>query len=267
MKRLSILLGLLALAGCTDTGLTFVTVPVEAQGATESTFVQDGWSVVLTKAELGLGPLYLCATAGANTEFCEAATLEFLKGTTIDGLDPAPQAIGELLGTTGTVRSAFFDYGIPWLLTQTEPMALEGVPGGPATVPVDDSDYVPAGHSARFSGSATCTGGAAVCCPDNPDDCPATFDFQANLDIVALGPGNAAVNGVETEWLVTESPVKLTLRFDPLAWWQEVDFARLAALDDTSSNPVTLDAQGADYAALVISMTSSAVPAFEWTTF
>ena len=255
---------LLALTGCTDTGLNFVELPFEATGVDDATFTKDGWDVELTQADIGFGPIYICATASANTEFCEAATLEFIEGTTVDGLDASPQSIGQLFGTTGAVRSSFFDYGIVWLLTKAEPEALDGVPAGPAVVPVDDSDYVPQGHSAQFAGVATCSADPATCCPDDPGDCPASYDFVANIDIVVLNPGTSAVNGVDLDQVITEEPLKLTLRFDPVAWWQQVDFARLASLDDGSGDPVLLDPDDPDYSALIIAMTSNALPVFEW---
>lgn len=261
-----VLLGtcLIVLIGCTDTGRTFVELPLQARGVDVPTFAKDGWGIELTRADIGFGPIYICATASANTEFCEAATLEFIGGATIDGLDGNPQPVGQLFGTTGVVRSSFFDYGITWLLTQSEPVANDGVPGGPASVPIDDSDYVPQGHSARFAGTATCTGDPATCCPDDPGDCPSSYAFEANVDIVVLNPGTSAVNGVDTDQRITTEPLGLTLRFDPVAWWQQVDFARLAALDDDSGDPVVLDANEPDYSALVIAMTSNSLPTFEW---
>ena len=57
----------------------------------------------------------------------------------------------------------------------------------------------------------------------------------------------------------------LTVTFDPNAWWQSVDFARLASLDDGSGR-VVLGPEDPDYSALVISMTANELPAFTWST-
>ncbi len=152
-------------ASCGETGGTFVEVPFEARGTAPDPFTKDGWEVTLGEATLGFGPIYFCATDSALSSRCEVAVLEFLDGITLNGLEPAPQSIGSLSGTTGTVRTAFFDYGIVWLLTQPLPEALPGVPGGPAVVRSENPSYVPEGHSARFSGNATCVADPEICCP------------------------------------------------------------------------------------------------------
>ncbi len=249
-------------AGCGQTTGTFVEIPFEGNGNGGETFTKGGWEVTLSEATIGFGPIYFCATDSAQSSRCEVAILEYLDGVTIDGLDPEPQSIGLLFGTTGTVRTAFFDYGIVWLLTEPLPEALPGVPGGPAVVRFESPSYVPKGHSAQFVGTATCVADPTTCCPD-ATTCPSSYEFVANVDVLVVNPGTPAVNGARTFQEITPDPRTLTMTFDPNAWWQSVDFARLAALDD-GSGQVVLEPADPDYSALVIAMTANELPTFAW---
>jgi hypothetical protein len=257
-------LGVLALlaASCGQTAGNFVEVAFEARGTSAATFTKGGWAVTLSRARLGFGPIFFCATESALSNRCEVSVLEFLDGVTIDGLDPSLQPVGLLYGTTGTVRTAFFNYGIVWLLTQPLPEALPGVPEGPAVVRPESSSYEPMGHSAQFLGTATCVEGATTCCP-GAAICPPSYEFDARIDVLVVNPGTPAVNGVRTFQEITTAPRKLTVTFDPNAWWQSVDFGRLAASDDGSGR-VVIGPQDPDYSALIISMTANQLPTFAW---
>lgn len=254
----------LIFAACGQTQGQFVEFPFEGEGTAPETFVKDGWEVTLSNATLGFSPIYFCATESSSSSRCEVAIAEYLEGTTLDGLDATPQPIGMIRGTTGTIRTAFFDYGIVWLLTNPLPEALEGVPGGPAVVRFESSNYVPFGHSAQFAGSATCVADPATCCPD-ATECPAAYAFEANVDVLVANRGTPAVNGARTFQEITTDPRLLTITFDPNAWWQSVNFGRLAALDDGTGN-VIITPDDPDYSALVISMTANELPTFTWTT-
>ena len=265
MTRLLCLTGLAVLiASCGQTSGTFVEIPFEGQGTPAETFDKDGWEVTLSEATLGFGSIFFCATESSLFSRCEAAVLEYLDGVTLDGLDESPQAIGSLYGTTGDVRTAFFDYGIVWLLTKPLPEALDGVPEGPAVVRFESSSYVPKGHSAQFRGTATCSADAETCCP-GATTCPASYSFEARVDVLVANPGIPAVRGVSTTAEITTEPLQLSVSFDPNAWWQAVDFGRLAALDD-GSGLVVLEPDDPDYSALIIAMTANELPAFTWTT-
>ena len=144
------------------------------------------------------------------------------------------------------------------------PQALEGVPGGPALVRFESSSYVPFGHSAQFEGNATCVADPATCCPD-ASECPTSYAFEANVDVLVLTRGTPAVNGVETFQEITTEPRLLTITFDPNAWWRTINFARLAALDDGTGN-VVVTPDDPDYSLLVIAMTANELPTFTWTT-
>lgn len=249
-------------ASCGQTGGSFVEIPFQGRGTSAETFTKGGWEVTLSEATLGFGPIYFCTTDSALSSRCEVAVLEHLDGTTLDGLEPAQQPIGSLFGTTGTVRTAFFDYGIVWLLTEPLPEALAGVPGGPAVVRFESPSYVPQGHSARFRGEAGCVEDPATCCPGQ-DACPSSYAFEANIDVLVVNPGTPAVNGIRTLQEITTAPRTLSVTFDPNAWWESVDFRRLATLDD-GSGQVVLGPGDPDYSALVISMTTNDPPDFAW---
>lgn len=249
-------------ASCGQTSGAFVEVPFEGRGTAAETFTSDGWEVTLSEATLGFGPILFCATDSSLSSRCEVAVLEYREGATLDGLSASAQPIGFLFGTTGTVRTAFFDYGIVWLLTQPLPEALDGVPEGPAVVRFESTSYVPKGHSAQFAGTATCVGGAEVCCP-GAVACPSAYGFEANVDVLVVNPGTPAVNGARTFQEITTDPLELAVTFDPNAWWRAVDFTRLAALDDGSGR-VVLGPEDPDYSALVIEMTANELPVFTW---
>ncbi len=250
-------------SACGQTSGEFVEISFEGEGTAVESFTKDGWEVTLSEATLGFGPVFFCATESALSSRCEVAILEALDGSTIDGLDPSAQPIGTLYGTTGTVRTAFFDYGIVWLLTKPLPEALAGVPEGPAVVRFESSSYVPKGHSAEFLGTARCVEDPETCCP-GATTCPPSYAFEANVDVLVANPGTPAVNGVRTFQEITSDPRTLTITFDPTGWWKSVDFARLAASEDGSGN-VRLEPSDPDYSALVIAMTANELPDFTWT--
>ncbi|MGB5812313.1 MAG: hypothetical protein WBG86_17375 [Polyangiales bacterium] len=260
MKRLATLL--LLSFGCGQTTGDLVEVPFAGRGTEPASFVKDGWEVTLTEATLGFGSIFFCATESSSPSRCEVAILEFRDGVTLDGLDPAIQPIGDLFGTTGSINTAFFNYGIVWLLTEPQPRALAGTPGGPAAVPFESADYVPGGHSGRFRGSAICVDGAEVCCP-TADACPSSYTFEAFVDVLPGVRGDPTINGARTSVEITEDPVSLTVTFDPNAWWQIVDYARLAALAVDSGEAV-LGPSDPDYNAIVIAMSGNPLPAFRW---
>ena len=133
----------------------------------------------------------------------------------------------------------------------------------PAVVRFESSSYAPKGHSAQFSGTARCVADPATCCP-GAMSCPASYAFEADVDVLVANPGTPAVNGVRTFQEITSDPRTLTITFDPAAWWKSVDFARLAASEDGSGG-VRLEPSDPDYSALVIAMTANELPDFTWT--
>lgn len=217
--RLAALLAL-ALAACGDTGPGAFELPLRARGGPSTTTTLSGWTVTLTRAELALGPIYLCATAAASADLCESAVAEFTAVAAIDALDPAAQQLGALDVLPGEVRSTMFDYGVTWLATETRPTAHDGAPGG---------------RSARFAGTAV-RGDMSL-------------EFTADLDIEPLRRGTRAVEGLRLAAHRPAAGEALDVAVDVAAWWTAVDFDALAALGPGSLDLDALAAAAPDAAA------------------
>jgi len=151
-----------------DTGRDFVELPLRVRGEGVE-FAAGERNVRLTRADVAVGPLYLCAAESADPELCDVALAERLDVVIIDGLDDSARSVGELAATTGRVRSSFFDYGISWLLTEQGPRAMPGAPGG---------------HSAVFEGQASRDG--------------EQVRFRLAIDLEPIAPGDAAVSARRT---------------------------------------------------------------------
>lgn len=233
--RRALVLALL-FAGCGETGQDLVTLPVHAAGTGQRSFETDeGWSVTIERAEVGFGPLYLCATSFSDFDLCPRAEAELLETTTIDALDESPRMIGDAEAITGSVRSAMFDYGIGWLLSAPRPDAFDGAPGG---------------HSAVFRVVAEREG--------------RTLTVDAAVDLTPAEAGQHAVIGAPLPAHEITGNEALVVRFDPAAWWARVQFDALAAGDDDGDGLVSVERGDRTYDALVIAMTSGALPTFEW---
>jgi hypothetical protein len=128
----------------------------------------------------------------------------------------------------------------------------------------ESPNYSPGGHSGRFEGTATCVEGPEVCCPE-ADTCPDSYRFEAFVDLIPGVQGEPTINGLGTRVTIDSAPVRLTVTFDPTAWWQVVDYGRLASLDD-GSGTVVLGPEDPDYSAVVIAMSGNPPPTFTWST-
>ncbi len=232
---LSLGLGIVGMAGCSDTGREYFGVPLFVRGSEARDVAVSGGVLRLSAARVALGPLYLCATESANTEYCETALAELLSVHAFDALSEEPEALGELDASTGSVRSAFFDYGISWLLTKPRPRADEGA--------VD-------GHSATLAFEAIPDAGEPI-------------RVSVALDIAPLGPGDAAVNALRTRRELSPEDT-LTLVVDPSAWLARVRLSDLIALDDDGDGEIILDSSAQAYDAILQAMTANAPPRFVW---
>jgi hypothetical protein len=183
-----------------------------------------------------IGPLYVCATESAESALCETALGEHLPVIAVDALDPEPAESGQLDATTGTVRSAFFDYGLSWLLTKPAPAF---------------SRDAPLAHSAQLRFTARGADGSEL-------------EVQAALDIAPLAPGDAAVNGRKSQQRIGKKPLALSLRFDPNQWLTRIQMAALSALDDDHDGQISLPPDSQPYEAILQGMTARFPPAFIW---
>lgn len=227
---------MLLLAACGDTGQELVSFPVHAAGTGERSFAVEGWSVTIERADVGFGPMYLCATSFADLDVCPRAEAELLDVGTVDALDDAPQMMGTARAITGTARSAMLDYGIGWLTTARRPAPFDGAPDG---------------HSAIFRVRAS----------RGADE----LEVHVELDIEPRIAGGSAVIGAPTGEHAITGREALTVRLDPAAWWRRVDFDALAMSDEDGDGVVTVARGDVAWTALTIAMTSGRVPRFEWT--
>jgi hypothetical protein len=227
------LAGWLLLGSCGDAGGAYVSFPAYGVGSAREPFSVGAWTVTLTRAEIAFGPAYFCATASSNAELCGEAIAEMRSSATIDALDPTPRRIGTIEAITGEIRSAMFDYGISWHLPDPAPRPTEGA--------ID-------GHSAIFEGSASHVEGR-------------TIRFVAAIDVVPRLQGALSVFGVRMRHAIASANDALVVRIDPNALWARVDFDALAAIGD---DPVVIRPGTQAWNALVIAMTSAALPSFRW---
>lgn len=199
----------LALAGCAATGQEDVTVPLFVGGTAIEAPIEgrDAASIVLQRAELAFGPLYLCAGTQAG-DLCETARLEWLDAVVVDALDPEAHEIGELDGISGPVRSWMYDLGFASLLTEPEPLAL------PATDALGRA-------SVRIEGIATV---GAIALPFSASvRVRAEEETEAGVPIVRKSTGDAFEHDVQP------GDPGLLVRFDPAAWVADIDFATLVS--------------------------------------
>jgi hypothetical protein len=235
-RRALLALGACAALSCGETGRDYVDVALYVQGAEAREIAVPSATLLLSEAEVLLGPLYLCATESAESALCETALGEQLSVLTIDALEQAEQRRSVLTATTGTVRSAFFDYGMSWLLTKPAPAFPEELARP---------------HSARLRFSAIFADGAEL-------------DVRAELDIAPLAPGDAAVNGRKTEQTIGKEPLALTLRIDPNDWLSRIRAEDLRALDADGDGQVLLTSDSQPYEAILQGMTARYPPQFVW---
>jgi hypothetical protein len=225
----------LAPLACGDAGGERLQLALAAQGSAARRVAINGGRLELSRAEVGLGPLYLCAANSAEAELCEVAIAEWLDAARLDALDEAPIQLGSLTAVSGSVRSAQLDYGISWLLTRSAPEASDAAPGG---------------HSAQLSGVAEGEDGTRI-------------ELEAEIDLPPLTRGGSALQlRIEEHRLAAGET--LTLRVDPQRWVRRVRFADLAVLDSDGDGHVVLAPGDQAYEAIVQAMSGAGAPAFEW---
>jgi hypothetical protein len=231
LPRLCILAPLLA-ASCSGTGQPEVVYSGFAVGTPASAIAAGDWTVTLDVAAVAFGPVYFCAAEAGSATLCETAIAEIPRVTRVDALDPTPTPLGDVRGFEGAIRSASYDYGIHWFLTDPSPVADAASPGG---------------HSARLSGRAV-RGTEAV-------------EFIAEVDVLAQFQGQRAVPSAPVSAGVEGDGVRLDVHFDAGEWIGGIDFDAAAKSGDA---PYTIEAGSSSYNAIVIAMVSAGSPQFVW---
>jgi hypothetical protein len=230
-----ILLGLVGAAGCVpDTGREIVEVTLAAAGTEPAPFDVGGFTVTLERADVAFGPVAFCATESAELYLCEAALFEARDPFVVDALDPTIVPVAAMEGTTGTVRTAFFDYGISWYLTSSTPTR---------------SPDLLEGHSAIFEGTAT--RGADV------------VRFVARVDVVPIARGAVTVQGAKTSAEVSGGET-VVARVDPSPWFAGVRWGDLLAEVTDPAIPLVLTPVDAAYQSIALGMTALAPAELEW---
>lgn len=230
LRTVTSLLLSLGLVACGTTGAEPFAYPVSARGPGPAAFMVGEWEVTLTRADVAIGPVYLCATAAASPELCHVAVGEFTDVAVVDTLATKAQALGEVEARAGDVRSAMLDYGISWFTTQTGPEALAELE-----------------HSARLIGTAV-----------RGD---VTLRFDATIDVPPAMRGSPALVGLHA---VTDAPgpdSSLELELDPRGWFAGLDLDALAAI----ASDHTIVPGDAAHATLAFAMTTQP-PTFRWST-
>jgi len=231
-----VVLGALALAAaCGDTGGERVAVPLFASGTPARALSIGDARVTLTRAEVAVGPIYLCASASASAALCAVAVAEQLEPVLVHALDPSAAPAAPLAATTGTTRSAMYDLGISWLLTQPGPQA---------------SAVAPAGHSTVLEGTVERAG--------------RTLRFSAGVDALPSGRGELTLNAQPTEHEITGQDERLTLVVDANGWVDRLDVDALFALDTDGDGFVTIEPGTTTYDEILQGMLSRSPPAFRW---
>jgi hypothetical protein len=244
MRRALVLL-LLAIAGCTGTGVTDISLWLETGGTRIAAPVEvDGWRVTLERADLAFGPLYLCSSTKAGHN-CDTARAEWTGTAVVSALEPRTRPAGILQGTKGTVRSWMFDLGIVSLLTHDEPVPLA------AAVTLG-------GNSLVVSGAAERDG--------------VVVRFEAAIPI---RQGTEAERGIPVLRKSDSEPFEhelsgadraLRIRFDARAWIGGIDFNALAAsCEDTGcADPLGIDPDSQGGRAIRTALEAGERPTFEW---
>jgi len=222
-------------SACGDTGRERVDIALSAEGVAARPVMLSGATLTLTRADVAFGPVWLCASEGARAELCEVALAELRDTVVMRALDPTPQPLGALTGTTGDVRSSLFDYGISWLLTASTPQ--------PSARAVD-------GHSAILEGTLTRDG--------------RTVRFRAAIDVLPRVRGDAALNAQRTSHTIEGEGERMTLIADPHRWVDRLDPAALLALDADGDGAISIDAGTVAYESILQGMVSRAPVTFRW---
>lgn len=226
---------------CSGTGQPEISYAAYATPIAPGPAVEAGdFTVSLDEATLAFGPVYFCAAASGSATLCETAVAEITGTFAIDLRSAEPQPLGLVNGFTGEIRSASFDFGIHWFLTESQPVASPVAPGK---------------HSARFRGHA--------------ESASARIAFVAEIDVLPQFQGQRAVPSVEAIAAVGERRPELRIEFDAASWiaaidWQKAAAAAAASNAGADDAPYRIEIGSPEHNAVVIAMVSKKPPAFSW---
>lgn len=229
------LTALTALCACSGTGQPAIDYPAFALSNVPGVIEAGDFSVSLDEALVAFGPAYFCASASGAATLCKTALAEITGTFTIDALSPEPQPLGTVHGFTGEIRSASFDYGIHWFLTENAPKPAASAPFG---------------HSAYFRGRVEREG--------------VSVDFVANIDVLPQRGGERAVSSIEASAIITEesSPI-LEVHLDVAPWIAAIDWEAAAA---STKEPYLIESGSPEHNAVVTAMQGQTRPSFVWST-
>jgi hypothetical protein len=216
--------------GCSGTGQPEVSFSAVAVPSGTKELQVDDVAVTLDEAVVAIGPVYFCAGASGAATLCETAQGEILDMSRVDLLATEPSPLGTFQGFTGTVRSASYDFGVHWFLTEKAPTPAPSAPGG---------------HSAHFAGVAR-RGAASV-------------RFVADVDVIAQYQGQRAVPTTPAQGRIDEGTARLEVGFDVASWFSGVELGKAI---DAGEDPYVIAPGSRDHDALVIGMVSLAPPTF-----
>lgn len=222
----------LLVTGCSETGQSELFYPAFATPITSSSIEVGGWTVTLDEASVMFGPVYFCASATGAATLCTAAIAEMRQVSVINALDSAPHPLGNVHGFSGTIRSASYDHGIHWFVTDAEPAAETLALGG---------------HSAVFIGQAR-RGGQTV-------------NFDARIDIHPPLQGERAVTRILTPVTIENENVTLDITLDIAQWLTSMDFEAAAA---AGIDPLVIEPNSPAHAGIVSAISNLAPPEFVW---
>lgn len=222
----------LLFTACSGTGQPERSYPAYAVVAPPGEPTADEWAVSLSEATIAFGPVYFCSASSGSATLCETAIAELPTIRAINGQDPTPQWLGRVEGYEGDLRSASYDYGVHWFLTEAAPAADPAAPGG---------------HSARLVGEAR-RGDQVV-------------HFSAEIDVLAQLQGQRAVPSAPVSAHVHGDDVRLEVHFDVGAWLTEVDWD---SASEGEADTYAIEPGSRDHNAIVISMVSAHPPEFVW---
>jgi hypothetical protein len=218
--------------GCSEPGPSELFYPAFVTPIVPSPIEVGGWTLTLDEASVMFGPAYFCAAATGAATLCTTAIAEIRQVSLIDARDSTPQRIGDVHGFTGTIRSASYDHGIHWFITESAPKADSLAPGG---------------HSAVFVGQAR-RGGQ-------------TISFDARIDLQPPLQGERAVTRILTPVVIENENVTLDITFDIAEWLSSINFdaAAIAGADSLFIEPSSTAHSG-----IVSAMSNIAPPEFVW---